>query len=83
MGIDRTYAMPEIGTITCAVCNKPVDSWEFWEDPRDMTQKLRVHCHGDRDTMSVSMLDIARDGPALRDAVARGGTAFTTKRIEP
>lgn len=44
--------------ITCAVCNKPVDSLEWWEedgDPRaGRRQFLRAYCHGQQDMMWVA-----------------------------
>jgi len=68
--------------IRCAICDRPVERWECWEDPRTMSQKLVVYCHGDKDAMSLSFRDMAEMGPGeLRRMAASEGVAFTTKRL--
>ncbi len=42
--------------ITCAVCNKPVDSLDWWEDGQ--RQFLRAYCHGQQDMMWVAPDDL-------------------------
>jgi hypothetical protein len=65
-------------TITCAVCNKPVDKLSWFDDINAYARRITAYCHGDTDTM------VLKDGFVM-EAGGRGqlthGVAFQTKEI--
>lgn len=67
-------------TVMCAMCNKPVDRMEFFDDHINDQQVLRVRCHGDWDEMRLSSLEVTYE--AVEQINNSVGTAFTTKRLE-
>lgn len=67
-------------TVMCAMCDKPVDRMEFFDDHERDEQVFRVKCHGRWDEMRVSKLDLTLNlAEQLNNAV---GTAFITQRLE-
>lgn len=75
-------ADPRLPRIRCAVCDKPVDHIVWSEDRANDTQVLAVSCHGERETMSLSDLDIDQLGPdGYRQIMEQEGIAFATRRL--
>jgi hypothetical protein len=60
--------------ITCAVCRKPVQRTEWWDDYSKGDRVLRVYCHGATQDMRLDMMRVSPDTlRALEDAQ---GVAF-------
>lgn len=68
--------------IRCAKCNKPVDRWEMWDEENPPKKVIRAFCHGDIDTMFMTLLDLSK---LTRDDIQQlenqEGLAFQTDRI--
>ncbi len=66
--------------IRCAICDKPVEKVEWWEEAHSREWVIRATCHGDTDRMSFV---IAAESEAMLEQIKTGeGMAFTTKRIK-
>ena len=66
--------------IRCMVCDKLVDRVTWWHDQQENCHRIKVHCHGDTDSMEVTprMLTSTKAADLL---YAQEGQAFTTKRV--
>lgn len=65
--------------ITCAVCKKPVEAIEWWDDYARDDRAVQVYCHGATDQMRI---DFRRLSSADLDALSQAeGVAFTTPAI--
>lgn len=62
--------------ILCAVCKRPVDWTEMWEDPIRMSTHVRAHCHGQVDQCEITDIFIIEAGAPLTN-----GIAFATPQI--
>lgn len=65
--------------IMCAVCLKPVESVEWFDDYPTNERVIRVRCHGETDEMRLSNYDIVLYGRQLENAP---GVAFSDRRKE-
>lgn len=65
--------------IMCAICKKPVDSLEWWDDKASDVRIIRAKCHGDRDEMRIGLDDLYQ---MSRNGFPSEGVAFSTKRLE-
>lgn len=72
------YVWNRLLSITCAVCNKEVDSVEAERNPKNNTIKYTVHCHGETDTCELDQGTMAEIDPRH----ITEGVAFTNKCIE-
>jgi len=64
--------------IICAVCNKPVEKLEWFDDFNSHARHITAHCHGDTDSMVLTdafLIDLV-DPKQLTE-----GVAFQTKKI--
>lgn len=48
----------QMGWLTCAVCNKPVDSIEQIDDPYMDRRVFRAHCHGQVDEATLDAITL-------------------------
>lgn len=64
--------------IMCAICEKPVDSLEWWDDKIEDERVIVAKCHGDRDAMRLSFSDLVKMTKAFEPVE---GVAFATKRV--
>lgn len=68
--------------IRCAICNKPVDTIRMEFLNSDGAYEVTVGCHGDTDTMRITLEFIRSADRQTLDGLARQeGDAFTTPRI--
>jgi hypothetical protein len=68
--------------IRCAICDKLVDSAQFYADPFMSAVRIRVWCHGETDTMALTQKFMVEIGPeAYENLVREGGTAFLAQGI--
>lgn len=42
------------GWPTCAVCNKPVERMEVWNDPMTFAKTYSAFCHGERQNVQIT-----------------------------
>jgi len=64
--------------IICAVCNKPVEKLEWFDDFNSHARHITAHCHGDTDSMVLTetfLMDLV-GAKQLTE-----GVAFQTKKI--
>jgi hypothetical protein len=66
--------------VRCAKCERPVDRIEQWETEADYRLEIRVFCHGDRETMSLSLYDV-EDAEVVKQIKGQEGVAFATARL--
>jgi hypothetical protein len=67
--------------IMCAVCSRPVDRIEWFDDLIKRDRIIRVFCHGETDEMRLDIYRLScKEMRALEEAES-SGVAFTTKRI--
>ena len=66
--------------IMCAMCGKPVDRVEWFDDPMNFQRVIRAHCHGKVDEMRLDSNQPVHIFKALRDA---RGVAFAGKEKLP
>lgn len=62
--------------VMCAVCLKPVDRVEVFDDVRSYDKVFRVYCHGDMEEARLGVRDLMHK-PGIVSA-----TAFGTMKIE-
>lgn len=60
----------------CAVCNKPVDQIEWFDDPANHVRVFRVFCHGKIEEQTLTDQMLFRMVPGTEIAV---GKAFTSQ----
>lgn len=65
-------------TITCAVCNKPVDSLSWFYGINTHARRITAYCHGDTDTMLLTDEFVMEAGGRVQ---LTHGVAFQTKEI--
>lgn len=75
----------KVGPITCGLCGKPVDRWEFHRDEAERALVMVAFCHGEKDRRTISDRAMSlSDAVEMEAALAKGGTAFDqTKLLEP
>jgi hypothetical protein len=65
-----------IPVIQCAVCGRPVERCEAWQDYSDLTWKFRVKCHGQTEECALDRIALD-DRSEIVDAVAFRQLAVT------
>lgn len=63
----------KLPSISCAVCKKPVDRVEVYENEMDLSLIVRAYCHGMRDEMSLPLNTMREYG---REILSQTGVAF-------
>ena len=66
--------------ITCAMCRKPVQRTEWWDDHSKGDRVLRVYCHGAMQDMRIDLMRIEPD--TLRAMEDAQGVAFGVGALE-
>ena len=72
---------PSLPVITCAICGRPVERTEVWDDPADHSLTVKVWCHGQQDETRLGHDFLARLNGGEREQL-RTGVAFAHKRLE-
>ena len=67
--------------ITCSVCQRPVDLWEWWDDRMSGDRHIVARCHGAREEMVLTQDDIWR--MHRYNMVPTKGVAFITTMLMP
>lgn len=63
--------------LKCARCNKPVERIELYENIRQRTLEIKVWCHGEEDTCTITEHFMIEALAPLKE-----GVAFNTRKLK-
>lgn len=70
-------------TITCAICARPVDRVEWFDDLISMNRVIIAHCHGSKDEMRLSDRQLLALDKAARRGTILSAVAFSDPEKHP